>query len=145
MTKSKLKNVMLSVLCIFCLLPVLVFTIASKITYSHSGGPSTMGVIIGPIVGLDGAMFDGTVSYNADYSSSNLSRDTPYADGALRAYKNLGVYNIVRDSGSWNGFKYASYIRFFRIIRNDGRPIYDDDGILDVSSDKNNLADEVVN
>ena len=145
MTKSKLKNVMLSILCIFCLLPVLVFTIAGKITYSHSGGPSTMGVIIGPIVGLDGLVSDGTVSYSADYSSSNLSRDTPYADGALRAYKNLGVYNIVRDSGSWNGFKYASYIRFFRIIRNDGRPIYDDDGILDVSSDKNNLADEVVN
>lgn len=144
MRKTKLKNVMFSILCILCILPAFVFALTGKIKFSHSGGPPTMGVIIGPIVGLDDIISDGG-SYTPDYSNSNLKQDTPYADGALRSYKNIGVYNVVRDSKSWNGFKYASFVRYFKIVRTDGRPIYDDDGILDVSTDKNNLADEIVN
>lgn len=143
MKKSKLKTIMLSILCICCFIPILLVC-NGKFSILRNGGNSTMGVIVGPIIipDLDGGLSDMPA---ADNSKASLSADTPYSNGALRGYKSLGVYNIVRDSGSWNGFKYASYIRYFRIYRTDGRLIYDDDGILDVSTSKSNLASEIVN
>ena len=103
-----------------------------------------MAVIIGPIVGLDDMLIDNGTS-SPDYSNSNLSRDTPYSNGALRAYSSLGVYNNLRDNGyGGNGFHYLSFARYFRIYRNDGRKIYDDDGILDVCN-RDGSTDEVVN
>lgn len=146
MTKV-LKNISFVLLFAICLFPYLL-VLTGHATISHIGGNSTMGVIIGPIVGLDDPLNPGVTLdpvITSDYSNSNLKKDNPYASGALRAYKNIGVYNVVRDSGSWNGFKYASYIRYFRIYRTDGRYIYDDDGIIDVSSNKDELADEIVN
>ena len=147
MTKL-LKNFALTLLCIVCLIPYLL-VLTGNATITRIGGNSTMGVVVGPIFGLDdvidGGIGGGGVGTFVDNSKSNLKKDNPYANGALRAYSSLGVYNIVRDSGSWNGFKYASYIRFFRIYRTDGRKIYDDDGIIDVSTSKDVLTDEIVN
>ena len=147
MTKKIFKNIALTFLCIICLIPYLL-VLTGNATITRMGGNSTMGVVVGPIFGLDdvlnpGVTLDPTIP--ADYSNSNIKVDNPYADGALRAYSSLGVYNVVRDSSSWNGFKYASYIRFFRIVRTDGRKIYDDDGVIDVSTSKDVLTDEVVN
>lgn len=105
-----------------------------------------MGVIIGPIVGLDGVIVDGGTSgsYSPDYSDYNLSKDTPYANGALRNYTTIGVYNVNR-SVTHNGFNYLNFVRAMKIYRTDGRPIYDDDGILDVSDNASSLAAEIVN
>lgn len=145
--RKTLKRISLFLLCAICLIPF-ILVVTGHATIIRRGGISTMGVIIGPIVGLDDPLNPGVVvgpDITVDYSNSNLSADNPYASGALRAYKSIGVYNVVRDSKSWNGFKYASFIRYFKIVRTDGRVIYDNDGILDVSTDKANLADEIVN
>lgn len=143
MTKV-LKNISLLILCIVCFIPYLLVLTGHAQIIRGSGG-STMGVIIGPVIIPEDGLIGGGSSWSPDYSNSNLSPNTPYADGALRGYSTIGVYNVVRDTKSWNGFKYASYIRYFRISRTDGRLIYDDDGILDVSTSKTSLADEVVN
>ncbi len=104
---------------------------------------STEAVIIGPIVGLDDlTITDSTTT--ADYSSANLSVSTPYSSGALRSYTSLGVYNIKRDI-TYGDYTYLGFVRYFNIYRSDGRPIYDDDGILDVSSSATSLASEIVN
>lgn len=143
MTKV-LKNISLLILCIVCFIPYLLLLTGHAQIIRGSGG-STMGVIIGPVIIPEDGLIGGGSSWSPDYSNSNLSPNTPYADGALRGYSTIGVYNVVRDTKSWNGFKYASYIRYFRISRTDGRLIYDDDGILDVSTSKTSLADELVN
>lgn len=142
--KKTMTRLSLIILCIFCLVPAFMLS-TGNYKLSRPGGMSTMGVILGPMILPD--MNGGLTSDipPADYSSANLSADTPYANGALRAYRSLGVYNVVRDSYSSNGFKYASFIRYFRITRTDGRPIYDEDGIVDVSSAKTNLTDEIIN
>lgn len=143
-TNSKLKTFLFSILCVCALIPTLLVAFG-PFKIINRGGPSTMGVIVGPIVIPD--INGGNVSdiTPPDYSSANLSRDTAYADGALKSYKSIGVYNVVRDSYSSNGFKYASFIRYFRIYRTDGRLIYDNDGILEVSTSKNTLTSEIVN
>ena len=107
---------------------------------------STMGVIIGPIVGLDGVIVDGGTSsgISTDYSGYNLSKDTPYTNGALRDYTTIGVYNVNRGA-THNGFNYLNFVRAMKIKRTDGRPIYDDDGVLDVSDNASALATEIVN
>ena len=143
MTKA-LKKISLLILCIVCFIPYLLVLTGHAQIIRGSGG-STMGVIIGPMILPEDGLIGGGSGWSPDYSSSNLSPNTPYADGALRGYSTIGVYNVVRDTKSWNGFKYASYIRYFRISRTDGRLIYDDDGILDVSTSRTNLTDEVVN
>ena len=143
MTKA-LKKISLLILCIVCFIPYLLVLTGHAQIIRGSGG-STMGVIIGPVIIPEDGLIGGGSGWSPDYNSSNLSPNTPYADGALRGYSTIGVYNVVRDTKSWNGFKYASYIRYFRISRTDGRLIYDDDGILDVSTSKTSLADEVVN
>lgn len=143
MTKV-LKNISLLILCIVCFIPYLLVLTGHAQIIRGSGG-STMGVIIGPVIIPEDGLIGGGSGWSPDYSNSNLSPNTPYADGALRGYSTIGVYNVVRDTKSWNGFKYASYIRYFRISRTDGRLIYDDDGILDVSTSKTSLADELVN
>ena len=143
MTKA-LKKISLLILCIVCFIPYLLVLTGHAQIIRGSGG-STMGVIIGPMILPEDGLIGGGSSWSPDYSNSNLSPNTPYADGALRGYSTIGVYNVVRDTKSWNGFKYASYIRYFRISRTDGRLIYDDDGILDVSTSKTSLADELVN
>lgn len=143
MTKA-LKKISLLILCIVCFIPYLLVLTGHAQIIRGSGG-STMGVIIGPMILPEDGLIGGGSGWSPDYSSSNLSPNTPYADGALRGYSTIGVYNVVRDTKSWNGFKYASYIRYFRISRTDERLIYDDDGILDVSTSRTNLTDEVVN
>jgi len=132
----------LCILCFCCILPALLLS-TGRFTIQRPGGISTMGVIIGPMVGLDTVIPDSGGDYNPDYNNSNLSADTPYANGALRAYKNLGVYNHLRDS-TYGWGKYLKFCRFFRVIRTDGRVIYDDDGILDCGNHGDSL-DEIVN
>lgn len=57
-----------------------------------------MGVIIGPVIIPEDGLIGGGSGWSPDYSSSNLSPNTPYADGALRGYSTIGVYNVVRDT-----------------------------------------------
>ncbi len=146
MRKNKVKTIMFSLLCILCLIPTILVA-TGTMRFTRRSGPSTMGVIMGPI-GMDLLNPPSTSitvpSSNANYSNYNLSADTPYTNGALRPYVALGVYNINRGSTN-NGFAYCSYIRYFQIMRTDGRYIYDDDGIIDVSSNKNDLAEEEIN
>ena len=132
------------ILCFCCLLPALLLS-TGKFTISRPGGMSTMGVIIGPmILPEDNLIGGGVVVESPDYSSYNLSKDTPYANGALRNYTTIGVYNVNRGA-THNGFNYLNFVRAMKIKRTDGRPIYDDDGILDVSDNASSLAAEIVN
>ena len=142
-SKKTIKSILLSILCICCFIPVILVANGTLVV-KRMGGMSTMGVIIGPIVGLDTVVPDTSVTVQTDYSSYNLTADTPYTNGALRAYTTIGVYNVNR-SKTYNGFAYPNFIRAFKIKRTDGRPIYDDDGILDVSTSSSSLASEIVN
>ena len=132
-----------SILCFCCFLPALLLS-TGKFTIRRPGGPSTMGVIIGPIVGLDTVIPETSSGISTDYSSYNLSKDTPYTNGALRDYTTIGVYNVNRGA-THNGFNYLNFVRAMKIKRTDGRPIYDDDGVLDVSDNASALATEIVN
>lgn len=140
--RQKIKTVLFSILCICCFIPMILVS-TGLLEIKRSGGMSTMGVIIGPIVGLPevGGGLTGTVE--SDYSSSNLHPKTPYTNGALRPFKYIGVYNTKRDT-KYGKFAYLSFCRYFEVNRNDGRVIYDDDGILDVTWDPNNPTNEVV-
>lgn len=142
MRVKKLKTLLL---CVFCLIPIILIAFGN-ISITHRGGPSTMGVIIGPIVGLptEDDYIGSDLVISTDYSSYELSASTPYSNGALRAYTTIGVYNINR-SKTYNGFAYPSFIRAFKIRRTDGRPIYDNDGILSVSDNTRSLSSEIVN
>ncbi len=134
----------LSILCFCCLLPAMLLA-SGRFTIRRPGGMSTMGVIIGPIIlPEDNLIGGGIVVESPDYSSYNLSADTPYTNGALRNYSTIGVYNVNRGA-THNGFNYLNFVRAMKIKRTDGRPIYDDDGILDVSDNASSLAAEIVN
>ncbi|MCM1556933.1 MAG: hypothetical protein NC087_05305 [Anaeroplasma bactoclasticum] len=80
-------------------------------------------------------------------TSGNLYIQAEYPEGQLNAYDTLTVNNATR----WNyygGWQYASFVEYFTVNRTDGRPIYDDDGVLDVSwwnSDGNfGYSDEII-
>ena len=86
----------LSILCFCCLLPAMLLA-SGRFTIRRPGGLSTMGVIIGPmILPEDNLIGGGIVVESPDYSSYNLSADTPYTNGALRNYSTIGVYNVNR-------------------------------------------------
>lgn len=104
-----------------------------------------MGVIIGPIVGLDDVIVNEPTT-NEWSSTTGVSRDVAYTDGGLRKYNSLYVVND-KFNVSHGDWKYSSFVKYFRIVRTDGRPIYDDDGVLDVRWWKNGeftTSDEVV-
>ena len=76
----------------------------------------------------------------------HISVVSPNADGSLRAYNTLKVKNDKIDT-SYGGWKHASFVEYFVVKRTDGRVIYDDDGILDVSWWKNGefgYSDEII-
>lgn len=120
----------------FCLLPI--FTLSSstiKINNSIST-TSTVASIIGPIVGMDDMLGDGSIPSSSnkpnDWSSSTgVKKDTAYTDGGLRPYDYLYVVNRNFDT-KYGGWQYASFVQYFTIVRQDGRKIYDDDGVIDV-------------
>src|SRR5574344_599798 len=128
-----MKKILMSILCVLCLLPT--FLVVSRtLTIKSGGGPSNMGVIIGPIVGLDDVIIDDGGSTTNEWSSSTgVKQDTPYTDGALRSYISLFVKNDKFNTDYSGGWKYASFVKYLKIVRTDGRPIYDDDGVLDVN------------
>ena len=136
MTKL-LKNFALTLLCIVCLIPYLL-VLTGNATITRIGGNSTMGVVVGPIFGLDdvldgGISVDSGVSTQKDWSASTgVVRSTPYANGALKKFSSLYVVNDKFSKSYKADRKYASFVKYFKIVRTDGRPIYDDDGILDV-------------
>ena len=145
--KKTIKSILLSILCICCFIPVILVANGTLVV-QRMGGMSTMGMILGPIYLPSDDILNGGISTggssSADYSSYNLTADTPYTNGALRAYSTLGIYNVNR-SATNNGFGYAGFVRAMRVKRTDGRPIYDDDGILDVSDKASSLASELIN
>lgn len=143
--KKSMKRFWISILCVFCILPA-IFLASGKFTIRKPGGFSTMGVIIGPIVGLDDALLVDPPAENEWSSATGVVRNTAYTDGGLRNYKSLYVVND-KFSKSNGDFKYSSFVKYFKIERTDGRPIYDDDGVLDVRWWSNGVftaSDEVV-
>lgn len=90
-----------------------------------------MGVIIGPIILPEDGLITDTNTTNEWSSTTGVYKNTPYSDGGLRAYSSLYVENdkFNVSNGDW---KYSSFVKYFKIVRTDGRPIYDDDGVLDV-------------
>lgn len=131
MTK-RIKGLLIALLCVLCVLPTILIA-TSRLTLRKPGGYSTMGVIIGPIVlPEDPTIIGGETNTTNEWSASTgVTRATPYIDGGLRTYSSLFVVNdkFNVSNGDW---KYSSFVKHFKIVRTDGRPIYDDDGVLDV-------------
>ena len=90
---------------------------------------STMPAIVGDDSGMVSTMPHITVGSS---SSGNLYIQSKYPEGQLNAYSDLTVVNHTKDT-TYGGWKYASFVDYFKVVRTDGRAIYDDDGILDVS------------
>ena len=137
----------LIILClIFCFIPALLLS-TGKFTIARPGAHPAMGVIIGPIVLPEDDILIEEPKTNDWSSSTGVSKSTPYANGALRSYSELYVVND-KFNTNYNGWKHASFVKYLKIKRTDGRPIYDDDGVLDVRWWKNGTfttSDEVVN
>lgn len=68
-------------------------------------------------------------------------------DGSLKAYSQLKVINDKKNT-KYGGWHHAQFVDCFYVKRTDGRKIYDDDGILDVSwwNDDGNFgySDEII-
>ena len=117
-----MKKLLISILCALCLIPT--FLIArGTLSIKHNSGPSTMGIIIGPIVGLDDIITDDDSSTNDWSSSTGVKQDTPYTDGALRPYSSLFVKNDKFNTDYSGGWQYASFVKYLKIVRTDGRTI----------------------
>ena len=74
MKNKTIKNFWKALLCVVCIIPAILFATGS-FKIQRPGGYSTMGVIIGPMVFPD--MGGGRDYTPPDYSSANLSADTP--------------------------------------------------------------------
>lgn len=143
MIKTKLKNLILLMFSFCLLLPALFLT-----PWTSRGGHSTMGVILGPFVGIGDVIVEEKPKTNDWSSNTGVVRNKPNADGSLNSYKSLYVIND-KFNTTYKGWKHASFVRYLRIVRTDGRPIYDDDGVMDVSWWNSNgefgYSDEIVN
>lgn len=77
MKNKSIKKFWQCMLCVICIIPAILLASGSY-RIQKPGGMSTMGVIIGPIILPDDDVINGgTGGYTPDYSSSNLSADTP--------------------------------------------------------------------
>lgn len=83
-----------------------------------------------PGIGVD---IGGSTGFDPIIINPNIG-DLIYAnsDNSLKAYDSLTVRNS-KINTEYGGWKYASFVEYFKIVRTDGRKIYDDDGYLDVS------------
>jgi len=103
--------------------------------------PNTIGVCHAlaswtPITGFQpgiGVDIGGSTGFDPIITNPNIG-DLIYAnsDNSLKAYDSLTVRNSKLNT-EYGGWKYASFVEYFKIVRTDGRKIYDDDGYLDVS------------
>ena len=149
MKNKSMKKFWQTLLCVICVIPAILIATGSY-RIQKPGGMSTMGVIIGPIILPDDDVINGgttTNTINEWSSTTGVVANKPYDDGGLRAYKSLYVKNdkFNVSNGDW---KYSSFVKYFKIVRTDGRPIYDDDGVLDVRWWKDGNfteSDEIVN
>jgi len=107
----------------------------------------SLGVIFNP----GGITWDDTYSpwtyipeNTTDYSKLDI---TPYAKlegGALYPFETVAIRNNVREK-TYGLFKYTSFCRYFIVRRTDYRVIYDDDGIIDTSTSKTSLKEDIIN
>lgn len=71
------------------------------------------------------------------------------ADGSLKSYSSLRVKNDKYSKTYKAGWKHMQFVEYFEVKRTDDRPIYDDDGIIDVkwwnSNGEFGYSDELVN
>lgn len=143
---TKLKHSFIALLCIiFCIFP------AALISINLSPSQTADAVIIGPIVDPGGVIAPIQPS-EPDYgptakewsNSTGVPTAKPNADGSLKSYKSLYVKNDKFFKVYSPDRRYGSVVKYFKVVRTDGRPIYDDDGILDVSWNTAVAADEVV-
>ncbi len=142
---TKLKSTLIVFLCIiFCVFP------AALLTISFSPSQTADAVIIGPIVD-PGVVLDPVIDPDLDEpiakewsASSGVPAAKPNADGSLKSYSSLYVINNVFSKVYKPDRRYGSVVMYFKVVRTDGRPIYDDDGILDVSWSTETTADEIV-
>ena len=68
-----MKKILIGLLCVLCFLPTILVA-SGKMTITRVGGMSTMGVIIGPIVGLDTVVPDTSVTVITAIISFNRNR-----------------------------------------------------------------------
>lgn len=99
--------------------------IASTLPATGGGGP----IIATPMPAIIGGSYPINGSSTND---GNIYIQSLYPDGILSAYEDLTVVNDKKNT-NYGGWKHASFVEYFKVIRTDGRPIYDDDGVLDVS------------
>lgn len=142
---TKLKHSFIALLCIiFCIIP------AALLSINLSPNQTAEAVIIGPVILPDDIINPGTgTDYNQPTAkewsaSSGFPTAKPNADGTLNSYSSLYVKNEVFSKVYKPDRRYGSVVMYFKVVRTDGRPIYDDDGILDVSWNTGVAADEVV-
>ncbi len=142
---TKLKHSFIALLCIvFCILPATILSINFMPTQTADA------VIIGPIVMPDdivnpgiGTDYDKPVAKEWS-NSTGVPAAKPNADGSLKSYSSLYVKNDKFFKVYSPDRRYGSVVMYFKVVRTDKRPIYDDDGILDVSWNTAVAADEVV-
>ena len=143
---TKFKKISFMLICLF-LLPALALAIGF-------GGPigTAEAVILGPFIQPDlGGGFDYSFSDTPTAkewsSSTGVTVQSPNADGSLKSFRSLYVRNDKFSKVYSPDRRYASFVKYFRIVRTDGRPIYDDDGVLDVRWWKDGVftsSDEIV-
>ncbi len=143
---TKVKKTLITLLGIICLLPAMIMALNGNLKLAHRSGPSTMGVIIGPIVLPEDVINPGGSSGPTakEWSGSPGYRKagTPNADGSLKSYNYLVVKNDKFSKIYSPDRRYGSIAKWFEVYRSDGRPIYDDDGILDVCWSSNGTMSE---
>ena len=89
-------------------------------------------------------------TFSDSATCNNISLNSllnPDNETSLKAYSKLTVKNS-KINTEYSGWKYSSFVEYLDIVRTDGRPIYDDDGIMDVSwwnDDELGDSTEVVN
>lgn len=125
----KSKHLFFSLMCIiFCIIP------ATLLTINFSPIQTAEAVIIGPIIDpgivLDPVIPDYDKPVAKEWSAStDVPVANPNADGSLKSYTSLYVKNDKFSKVYKPDRLYSSFVKYFKIVRTDGRPIYDDDGI----------------
>ncbi|MEG1752244.1 MAG: hypothetical protein RR247_04265 [Clostridia bacterium] len=148
--KTKPKKSRFKILSVFVLLMLCVSIIfSSKGTMEVCHALSSWNPITGfqPGIGVDlggGSFNDTPFIPNPDF---NIIMNPNSSDESLKAYSKLKVLNGEKNI-NYGGWNYMSFIEYFDIVRNDGRLIYDDDGVIDVSRWNSNgnfgYSDEIV-
>ena len=141
----------LSILLVLCLSLFLTSTNTVQTVHALSSWSPQTGFM--PGIGIYDGGGASTLPFIIDDNNTPIVSTMPYIvttneklPGQLDAYDSLKVVNA-EINRKWGDWKYANFVEYFTVKRTDGRKIYDDDGILDVSWWKNGdfgYSDEII-